>query len=279
MPASQFTVIGLGWLGLSFAETLLERNLSVFGTVRSAAKANSLAAALSTKVIEFDCYEGFKHSHREAFFNDRVVVINIAAGRRQIDSDTYSNAIIDLIKTIFDNDARKLIFVSSTSVFGALTGKITNQTLPSPVTQSAMAHTAIEQFILDNYGHKSCILRLAGLVGSTASNDYRHPIYSLTARGIINAANQPVNLIHKWDVIEAIIAAATNDDVHSRAFNLCSAHHPTKLEYYGWCAKQLNLKTPEFVISENAGRYVDASETIALLGLKLKYSDPRQMLP
>ncbi|MEM0910271.1 MAG: NAD-dependent epimerase/dehydratase family protein [Pseudomonadota bacterium] len=282
MPFEKFTVVGLGWLGRSFAETALQRGHSVYGTVRTKEKAERLATALSTHVTEVDCYSPTPGTDFKTLFEGRIAIINIAAGRRQLDAYSYSNAIANLVTKILEGGAEKLIFVSTTSVFGDHIGKIANQTALSPTTESGRAHATIERFLFDNFDEQTCVLRLAGLVGpntdTSVENNYRHPIFSLVKRGVVFASNQPVNLIHKDDVIDSLFAAAKTKHAVG-ALNLCATEHPTKYDYYSWCANKLMLETPRFEKTLGVGRYVDASETLRLLDLTLKYPSPYDMLP
>jgi len=275
----KLTIIGLGWLGQSLAQDALNKNHNVIGTVRTREKANNLSSALSMHIIDYDCYSTFPISKQRDFFENRTVIINIAAGRSQMNANKYSNAITRLIKIAFDSGADRLIFISTTSVFGSLTGNITNKTSPSPTTESGLAHTAIEAFLMHNYEKNSAVLRLAGLVGPNTLTDYRHPIFCLSKRGIVNASNHPVNLVHKTDVIEAICALLEPKEALSNIHNLCALEHPSKRDYYSWCTEKLSLPLPKFIASKEVGRTIDPVDTLKDLNITLKFPTPYDMLP
>jgi nucleoside-diphosphate-sugar epimerase len=180
----------------------------------------------------------------------------------------------------------RLIFISTTSVFGNYEGTVTNKTAPSPVTDSGKAHETIENHLFENYPQRSKILRPSGLIGPNDSetggslNAIRHPIYSLCSKVDIPKGNDPVNLVHQSDVIKAIHALLTQQTI-THAFNISALDHPSRQTYYQWAAKQVMLPTPTFADDtkkRQLGKLIDASITFAELGISPNYASPFDML-
>ena len=96
----------------------------------------------------------------------------------------------------------------------------------------------------------------------------------------IEKGHDPVNLVHLDDVIAVIVAAIEQKDT-GQALNVSATEHPTRKEYYEWCAKQLNLPMPGFLEDNKKrqiGKIIDASDTYSLLGLVPNYNSPYKML-
>lgn len=274
----QHTIIGLGWLGQSLAEHLSQQGHNVIGTVRQTEKQHVLANKGVNAHI-FDCYQKLPTSLASTLFEHRNVIISIAAGRRNLDPHRYIDAIQNLIDIATASRCRKIIFISATSVFADDEAEITNLTKPKPTSSSGFAHYAIEKYLLSAH-QQSNVLRLAGLVGPNPDKGYRHPIHSLALRSVLSDPSGPVNLIHKQDVISTI-HRLLEQNYDGRAFNLCSHEHPTRVDYYQWCAKQLDLPPLSFVNKDRGSgktKRINAKDTLETLGLTLDFTTPYDML-
>lgn len=272
------TIIGLGWLGQGLALAMHNAGYAVTGTVTTQHKAEQINQRLPINALQFDCYAPLNQTLSKRLFHDRTLIINIAAGKRNVCHRSYYDAITRMVDCAIDAGVIQIVFVSTISVFGGQDGPIKNDTALSPVTESALAHTKIEQMLLTKYAKKSCVLRLAGLTGANPDVGYRHPIYALQNKGLVELANHPVNLVHKHDVIRAIMVICERM-LTGVALNLCSTDHPTKHAYYTWCAQQLDIPMLQFKQSNTIGKQILANQTLTLLDMQLVYSSPYDMLP
>tara|TARA_B100001287_G_scaffold276280_1_gene286530 strand:+ start:1920 stop:2711 length:792 start_codon:yes stop_codon:yes gene_type:complete len=127
------------------------------------------------------------------------------------------------------------VFTSSTGVYQEHSGWVCEDSALKKVHPVALA----EQKIKLKLPKKSTILRLAGLIG----ND-RHPVRYFLDKTINLNGNAPVNLIHRKDIIQALIVLFENPS--PGIYNLCYPAHPTKGEYYGEIARKLFQKELEF---------------------------------
>lgn len=299
-------IIGLGWLGSPLAMYFKSAGHTVAGTTRNTEK----AAKLTSKGIQamlFDLYENELTDLPHELFKDANVIINIPPGRRNFEPALF----IERMKGLFDyahqHSAMHICFISTTSVFGELEGRVSNDSPFSPTTASGNAHVTLERYLKElthaskvgrdashsDNGFSCAVLRLAGLVGED-----RHPISTLSKKSNIANGKDPVNLIHREDVIQAIsavlqhkgeeasnnqssIAAHSLFDNNFYAANLCSLEHPSREQYYTWCAEQKSLRIPEFSPDNREkinGKWIDAKHTISELGLELLYPSPFDML-
>jgi nucleoside-diphosphate-sugar epimerase len=206
-------------------------------------------------------------------FESELIILNIPSGRKSIQADFFTTHMVELLEAIATEGDAQLIFISTTSVYGDKNGNITEQSPLSPTTDSGKAHVKIEQFIGEKFGARACVLRLAGLVGKD-----RHPAKYLAGRTGIPNGKHPVNLIHQFDVINAI-QQIINLHVWGETLHLCSTEHPSREEYYSWAVEKLGLQSPEFLPSESGstGKLIDANWTLQKLGLILQYRSPFHM--
>ncbi len=299
-------IIGLGWLGSPLAMYFKSAGHTVAGTTRDIEKADKLSSQ-GIQAVLFDLYENELSALPHELFRDANVIINIPPGRKNFDPVLF----IERMKGLFDyahqHAAMHICFISSTSVFAELEGRVSNDSPLAPTTASGDAHVTLERYLKElartpKIAHGashisnrfSCaVIRLAGLVGKD-----RHPITTLSQKSNIAMGKDPVNLIHQEDVIQAISAllhyvaekASNNQsaitahklfDNNFYAANLCSLEHPSRKQYYTWCAEQKGLRLPEFSPDYRArvsGKWIDAEHTLRELELKLRYPSPYNML-
>ncbi len=298
--SAKLLIIGLGWLGLPFALDAISKGYKVYGSSREAKKRN-LLSELAIESQLFALGDPPEISFPKTVIENAVVVINIPPGRKDFSREWFVHNMKTLFQYSIDKGAEKIIFVSTTSVFGDLSGIICNSTKPNPISESGLAHVELEDFLLDQDIIPAHILRLSGLVGPTYSlsyegvkaakmglgtdsyaNAYRHPIFHLAKKQNHGDGQTPVNLVHLKDVTNTLFALLAYQG-YSQAFNLSAPQHPSRSEYYSWCAEQLKLGKLNFTnkpakLTED-GKLIDASETLETLSINLQYPSPYDMLP
>ncbi|OFA30153.1 hypothetical protein BAE46_12310 [Glaciecola punicea] len=287
-------IMGLGWLGRPLASVLQQYGANVSGSVTSASKQQMLLTESLTADI-FDLYKPINKQYTSngkvlaTRFTDASLVLNIPPGRTNFSQHAFVNSMIALIDCAMQNGLQQLIFISTTSVFGEQHGKVNQHTAVQAKTESGKAHQAIEAHLALYYPDKSKVLRPSGLIGPNPSDTsnknlvapkMRHPIYSLCNKSDIPNANDPVNLIHQADVIQAILALLSTQPV-SHAFNLSALAHPSRKAYYQWCAKRLALPIPTFLHDpkeRQLGKLIDATQSFIDLDFTPTYASPFDML-
>lgn len=292
-------IIGLGWLGSPLAQHLLSAGDDVAGTTRNEEK----RCALSKRGIEcyiFDLYTSEIESLPRHLFDNANVVINIPPGRLDYVQALFIERMQQLFEHAAKSHAKHICFISTTSVFGGLSGRVSNTSPLQPTSPSGEAHAALETYLSTlaamppiklnrNTQFTASVLRLAGLVGPN-----RHPITSLSQKSNIALGQNPVNLIHQTDVItviSCIINKADNANLATESTqffegnifiaNLCAIEHPSRAKYYTWCAEQLGIRIPDFAADSRVnidGKWIDAKATLTALNIELEYASPYQML-
>ncbi|UXI02265.1 NAD-dependent epimerase/dehydratase family protein [Photobacterium sp. TY1-4] len=267
----KISVCGCGWLGLPLARHLAEQGDTVFGTQRDPARAAQLAAEgihgvavtlpLSAAKVESD-------AELARLLAADVLVIAIPPGRQAGADTAFVTNVKSLSRAAQAQGCQRVIFISTTSVYGEVSGRIDESTPPQPNTTSGRAHHALEQWLRTQWQQNLVVLRFSGLIGP-----HRHPVKYLAGRSAIANGGDPVNLIHLDDCIAAIDAIIHRWPTQT-LLHLAAPSHPGRAVYYTRMAQLAGLAAPEFQTSTpGAGKWIDARQTCAWLGLELTHAD------
>ncbi|MBH45584.1 MAG: NAD(P)-dependent oxidoreductase [Flavobacteriaceae bacterium] len=236
---SSIGIMGGGWLGLALAEKAIVRNHSIkVSTTRkeksTLLKKKGINAAI-VDVSEFDI------SGDIDFFNDlNHLIISIPPGLRKNPDHNYIAVIGRIINKIELTGIEKVIFTSSTSVYGNQSEIITEESELLGTTAAARQIIAVEKNLLEHKQFESCILRLGGLVGPN-----RHPIFTLSGKKNIPNPLSPINFIHQQDAVNIILHIIENWQ-GKQVYNAVTPFHPTRIDYYSEMAKIAALEAPAF---------------------------------
>ena len=266
------SILGCGWLGLPLAKSLLSKGYEVKGSTTSESKLDVLKnAGISPFQIQLEEHQII--GTIEDFLNEtNVLVIDIPPGlRREISTSnemTFVNKVKTLIPFIEKSGIEKVIFVSSTSVYGDSYPivEITEETQPNPDTESGKQLVIAETLLQSNPNFKTTVIRFGGLLG-----DDRHPIKFLAGRTNVENSDAPVNMIQREDcigIIEKTLDFARDDNWEwNQNFNAVAPQHPTRKEYYHKKAELFHLPLPTFAEdSESKGKIIYSKKVETILG-------------
>ncbi len=217
------SVLGCGWLGKPLSISLLDEGYSVKGSTTTEEKLELLEMNnITPYIVNISDFEEF-----DSFLSSDILIISITSK----DVDGFQN----LISQIESSDVQKVIFISSTSVYGRLNRVMTEEdvVLKTPLTE-------IEDLFRQNNFFETTIIRFAGLFG-----DERHPSNWFKNGRKIPQPKGFVNMIHKEDCIE-IIHTIIDQNCWGQTFNACSNHHPTRREFYTIAKLSNDFEIPEF---------------------------------
>jgi nucleoside-diphosphate-sugar epimerase len=221
------SILGCGWLGKSLAISLLDEGYIVKGSTTSEEKLDLLEVNnIEPFIIDITSFEEF-----DDFLNSDILIIAITSK----DINSFEN----LISQIENSSIQKVIFISSTSVYGRRNKVMTeeDEVLKTPLSE-------IENLFRENSFFETTILRFAGLFG-----DERHPSNWFRNGRKIPQPKGFVNMIHKEDCIE-IIQEIIDQNCWNQTFNACSNHHPTRREFYTIAKLSSDFEVPEFEENE-----------------------------
>ena len=237
---STIGIIGFGWLGTPLGKMLLNKRYQVRGSTTSDDKLIQLSnqGFLPFKVELHE--SGINGDIDELLSHLDILIINVPPNLRKNPKGNYVDKIKNLKKACLKAQIKKILFVSSTSVYGTVEGDITEETVPNPKTNSGQQLLEAENLFLKDEHFQTTILRLGGLIGGD-----RHPIYQLSNKEFKNG-EELVNLIHQDDAIH-MVATIIKNGYWNEVFNGVYPYHPKKSDYYASEAKKRGVPPPVFI--------------------------------
>lgn len=250
----KISILGCGWLGFPLTQYLMTMGYRVKSSTRSLNRYNKLIeAGLPAFVFDIDNPQ----NQMSDFLQTDLLVINITSKNLQ--------GFARLISEIEQAGVKKVLFVSSTSVYGNI-NKLIGEEDHAELESSPLFQ--IEQMFVQNPTFLTSIVRFSGLIGYS-----RHPGRFFRSGKIIPQADAPVNLIHRDDCI-GIISLIIEQEVWGEVFNACADTHPSKREFYSHTRKLLGLNAPEFANDAESGyKIISNNKLKRMLGYQFKYPD------
>jgi nucleoside-diphosphate-sugar epimerase len=180
-------------------------------------------------------------------------ILNIPPGLRKSPAGSFLKKIQAFTEYLEPYTNIRLIFISSTSVFGKHQGAVNETTPPEPDSPGGEELHRAENWIR-SWRRDTTILRPGGLIGPD-----RHPVYSLSGRSGLRGGQNPVNLVHREDCI-AIILEILDKGYTGEIIHAVYPDHPTRFEYYTGEALNRGLPAPEFEsIRDEPGKIVHSA--------------------
>lgn len=238
--SNTIAIAGMGWLGRPLAYQLQTLGYRVRGTVTSQEKASELIRAGYQMTVMRVAESGISPSINEFLNGSDLLVVMIPPGLRKYTGSDYVLKMTHLLKAVESSRVGKVIFVSSTSVYGDIQGEVDERDAPRPETEAGRQLLQAEQLFFTSSEFAITIVRFGGLYGGS-----RQPVRYLAGRKGLRNGNAPVNLIHRDDCI-GIITSIIQQDAFGHIFNAVMPEHPSKRSYYSKQARTLNLIPPEY---------------------------------
>ncbi|OXA81887.1 Nucleoside-diphosphate-sugar epimerase [Flavobacterium aquidurense] len=259
----KISILGCGWLGLPLAKKLIERGNSVNGSTTSESKLSILKdAGINPFLVALES-GSVSETINDFLTESEILIIDIPPklrGNNADSSDSSRKVFVEKIQTLIPfiekSAIKKVLFVSSTSVYGDQNNLITEETNPNPETESGKQLLLAEVILQKNQGFETTILRFGGLIGQD-----RHPVKFLAGKENLENPDAPINLIHQNDcinIIEEIILQSKWNEV----FNAVAPFHPSRSAYYTQKAKDHNLVLPKFSSEKSNIQKIISSEKI-----------------
>ena len=236
IPNNRIGVLGCGWLGLPLAKSLIKNNYTVYGTTTNKSKLELLSAENINPFFLHIKKDGILGDIGKLLENLDILIINIPPKNKI--ANEYSIKIRHLSDAIKKSNLNKVIFISSTSVYGDKQGKISANTIPIPSSKSGYNLVETEKIIKTIFS--TTILRLGGLIGSE-----RNPAKILSSKKIVSNPNSPVNLIHLSDCV-GIIKCIIKKEKWGKTYLGVSPYHPSREFYYNAQCVKLGINKINF---------------------------------
>jgi nucleoside-diphosphate-sugar epimerase len=252
----KISLLGCGWLGLPLAEMLLENGFSIKGSTTTESKLEVLKkAGISSYLISIGA-DGISVGIDAFLEESEILIIDIPPQLRGAGPENFVLKIKNLIPFIEKSAIRKVLFISSISVYSGTLSNVSETTIPNPETESGKQLVTVEKLLRKNKNFKTTIVRFGGLVGGS-----RHPVRFLSGKKNLENPQAAINLIHRDDCI-GIIARIIIMDKWNETFNAVTPYHPTREAYYQSKAMEYDLILPEFDLSDSHRGKIISSQKI-----------------
>ena len=240
-------VLGSGWLGFPLALALIKEGYTLRGTSTNTAKLDLLKNR-GIESFHITLHQNQITGPIDPFLDKLdLLVINIPPGMRKKPPASYFKKIELLYHRVKENRVTKIIFVSSTSVYGKIKGEVTEEEPLAPLTDSAKHLVKSEKLFFEDDQLESTIIRFGGLIGPD-----RHPVFRLSGKTGLKNGNEVVNLIHLDDCIY-LIKSIIQNNWWNEIFNGVYPDHPTKADYYTHEAQKRGIEKPHFETTNEPG--------------------------
>ena len=261
-------IVGLGWLGEPLGIHLSQLGHQISGSTTTLPSLHRLVKHpfyVTRIFVEPTQIQGDWHS----LTNDcDVLIINIPPKRVPNIEEVYPQQMQQIIQHTPKD--KKVIFVSSTSVYQNTNALLSEEINCQPEKASGVGVLAAEELMKAHFGNNVTILRLAGLIGPK-----RHPGRFLAGKRKLKNPNVPVNLIHLEDCI-GLIQAIIEQEAYGHTLNGCADEHPQRATYYTEAAQKLGLTAPIFEENQPTSYKIVSNEhSKAVLGYQYQFANPK----
>lgn len=266
-------IVGLGWLGMPLAMALTLRGWQVSGSKTTpdgveAARKCGIDAFQLELTPEVEC----NADDLVALLQVDVLIVTLPASRTVEGGEKYVQAVQNIVDSALAQNVPRILFTSSTSVYGKEAGTMKENSPLLPETVAGKTLVELESWLHGLPGTSVDILRLAGLIGPN-----RHPGRFLAGKTDLEDGAQGVNLVHLDDVVDAIVLLLQTPK-GGHVYNICAPKHPARSQFYPAVAKQLGLTPPTFSATPGEpGKIIDGSKICHELGFEYSYADPEVM--
>jgi nucleoside-diphosphate-sugar epimerase len=263
-------VVGCGYLGLRVARLWRNAGARVCAVTRSADRARALAAeGLDPLVGDVTAPDGLPAL-------PAVDTLFWAVGFDRASGASYRDVHVGGLGRVLDAipDTARVVFASSTGVWGTDDGGIVDETTPAhPAREAGRVLLEAEDLLHARVGDRGTALRFAGLYGPG-----RLPRLDDLKAGRPIAADPDswLNLVHVDDAARIVVAVAAAP--HARRLYVVSDGHPVRRrDWYAHLAARTGSPPPSFDTAaertRGADKRVDPSLLFRDIPLTLTYPD------
>lgn len=252
------SIVGCGWLGLPLAKFLLQKGFSVRGSTTRVEKLNLLEnEGIVPYLVQLN--PALSGNCLDSFFDSDIAIVNIPPGRKSL-VDDYVQKIENLHTAINSSSIKKVIFISSTSVYPN-TNNWVNEDSEKDNSASAVRMFNAEEGFRKNEKLQTTIFRMAGLIGPE-----RHPGRFFGGKDNIPNGLAPVNLIHLEDCI-GLIYEVIRKNFWNKTINGVAPSHPQKQDFYEYASMKYNGSNVSFIPEKEDFKIVESK----IVGNELQY--------
>ncbi len=246
---STISILGCGWLGSALAWNLLTEGYKVKGSTRHAEK-KSVMKDVGIKPYLLTLTPELSQLNPDDFFKTDLLILTLSPGKEEKGSDFYSGQIRAIAEEVRRHAIKKVIYISSASVYPDLEKEISENDAPEPENTPEPAIREAEEILKNISGTELTILRCGELMGYE-----RIPGRHLTGKKELNTGDLPVNYIHRDDVT-GVVSEILKQNYWNQTLNVVAPQHPTCREVYLQNAADFKFEPPSFTGSSSGAKKI-----------------------
>jgi nucleoside-diphosphate-sugar epimerase len=250
-------IIGTGYVGLPLGAELARRGHEVSGLRRDASGAPALTAVGIQPLIA-DITRPDQLAKLPTHFDWIVNCVASGGG----DVEDYRRVYLQGMRNVIDwlaprrpdadGPAPRLVYTSSTSVYGQNDGSLVDEKSPAePATETGRVLVKTERALMEAALQKNftaIILRVAGIYGP--ERGYWFKQFANGEARLEGNGSRLLNMIHRDDVISGIIAALEHG-ASGEIYNAVDDEPVSQFDFFSWLATSIGRPMPE-AIAENS---------------------------
>ena len=268
MTHHRISILGCGWLGFPLAQQLVANNHFVRGSTTTKEKIPLLEeSGIEPYFLTLD--PRLSGDDITSFFDVDTVVLNIPPPRVDNRIAVMQQQANELISYLNASPVKRVIMVSSTSVYGFKNQDADENDAHPAETENGKGLVEMERMLMQGLNAIVAVVRMAGLIGPD-----RHPGRFMAGKEVGGNGEEPVNLIHQDDAIGVVDALIRQPEI-SGVFNACAREHPTRREVYVNAAENLGYEPPVFRDSSpRPWKRIISKKIRETTGYSFAYDDP-----
>jgi nucleoside-diphosphate-sugar epimerase len=253
-------IVGCGYVGRALGTELVKQGHEVSG-VRRGWGEEAVGRSAGIKGLVADITEPEQLARLPRAWDWVVNCVSSSGGGPEDYRKVYLHATRNLIEWLSPDPPRRFVYTSSTGVYGQNDGSlVTEDSATEPEAETAKVLVETERALIESARLKdfpAVILRVAGIYGPGRGYWFRQ--YLKGAAVIEGKGGRLLNMIHRDDVVGAIIAALQNGRP-GEVYNAVDDEPVTHLTFFEWLSGSLGMDMPPFV-PESAGAGIKREAT------------------
>lgn len=273
-------IVGCGYVGLELGAQLIQQGHEVWGMRRGGEGAKEMQAAGIRPIVGDVSEDGLAKT--DGNFDWVANVVSSSKGGVEDYQRAYVQGNRKLVAWARERGVKKLVYTSSTSVYGQLDGSAVKETSPAqPTSETGKLLVDAEKVLLEAAPTvPAVVLRVAGIYGPGRGHLFKQ--FLKNEAKIPGKGERFINMIHRDDVARAVIAALKSGRA-GEIYNVVDDEPVAMVHFFRWLAETLGKWMPPFGPEEEGERKravtnkkVQNRRMKVELGVALKYPTYRQ---
>ncbi|MFN7139477.1 MAG: SDR family oxidoreductase [Limisphaerales bacterium] len=243
-------IIGCGYVGIPLGAELVKQGHEVFGLRRSS-EADAELKSAGIQPIHADITRRVDLDGIALPFDWVVNTVSSSKGGVDEYKAVYLEGTRHLVDWLASQPPKKYVYTSSTSVYGQNDFSLVKESSPTePQSDTSKLLVETEKFLIEVAQQKkfpAVILRVAGIYGPERGHLFNQ--YLKNEARIAGKGERIINMIHRDDVVGAIIAALKNGRA-GEVYNTVDDEPVAQLHFFRWLSETLGKYMPPFLAAE-----------------------------